>query len=145
MGLGGGGRALAARNVMDVMLLLGCLEVGESVLAGLGEWMDDGDVGWGMLMDGELRRGFDWRGGVSLFLSLTHSDVPVFWDCSEVFTRRLHSSAAGSTLGDYLFKTVFNNIDSLILRILSQQMMEPGVPASDSEFRTLHASRYSDL
>lgn len=116
-------------------------------MAGLGEWMDDGDKGWGMLMDGELRRGFDWRGGVSLSLSLshTHSDVPVFWDCSEVFTRRLHSSAEGSTLGGYLFKTVFNNIGSLILRTLSQQMMEPGVPASDSESRTLHASRYSDL
>lgn len=79
--------------------------------------MGDGDKGWVMLMDGELRRGFDWRGGVSLFLSLslslslfhTHSDVPVFWDCSEVFTRRLHSSAESSTLGDYLFKTVFNN------------------------------------
>lgn len=53
--------------------------------------MGDGDEGWGMLMDGELRRGFDWRGGVSLFLSLflshsptrtlshTHSDVPVCW------------------------------------------------------------------
>lgn len=105
--------------------------------------MGDGDEGWGMLMDGELRLGFGWRGGVSL--SPTHSDVPVFWDCSEVFTRRLHSSAEGSTLGGYLFKTVFNNIGSLISRTLSQQMMEPGVPASDSESRTLHASRYSDL
>lgn len=92
--------------------------------------MGDGDEGWGMLMDGELH---------------THSDVPVFWDCSEVFTRRLHSSTESSTLGGYLFKTVFNNIGSLILRTLSQQMMEPGVPASDSESRTLHASRYSDL
>lgn len=41
-------------------------------MAGLGEWMDDGDEGWGMLlMDGELRRGFGWRGGVSLSLSLS--------------------------------------------------------------------------
>lgn len=109
--------------------------------------MGDGDKGWGMLMDGELRRGLVWRGGVSLSLSLshTHSDVLVFWDCSEVFTRRLHSSAECSTFGGYLLKTVFNNIGSLILRTLSQQMMEPGVPASDSESRTLHASRYSDL
>lgn len=55
--------------------------MGECVLAGLGEWMGDGDEGWGMLMDGELRLGFGWRGGVSLSLSLspTHSDVPVCW------------------------------------------------------------------
>lgn len=33
--------------------------------------MGDRDAGWGMLMDGELRRGFDWRGGVPLFLSRT--------------------------------------------------------------------------
>lgn len=71
--------------------------------------MDDGDKGWVMLMDGELRRGFDWRGGFSLFLSFSLSDVPVFWYCTEVFTRRLHSSAEISTLGGYLFKTVFNN------------------------------------
>lgn len=118
---------------------------GISVLVGLGEWMGDGDEEWGMLMDGELRRGFGWRGGVSLSLSHTHSDVPVFWDCTEVFTCWLHSSAEGSTLGGYLFKTVFNNIGSLISQTLSQQMMEPGVPESDSESRTLHASRYSDL
>lgn len=35
--------------------------------------MGDGDEGWGMLMDGELRRGFDWRGGVSLSLFLSHA------------------------------------------------------------------------
>lgn len=35
--------------------------------------MGDGDAGWGMLMDGELRRGFGWRGGVSLSLSLSRT------------------------------------------------------------------------
>lgn len=35
--------------------------------------MDDGDMGWGVLMSGELRRGFDWRGGVSLSLSPPHA------------------------------------------------------------------------
>lgn len=70
MGLGGGGRALAGAEWMNEC----CCWVGErwGYKVYWQDWVNGwamGDEGWGMLMDGELRRGFDWRGGVSLSLS----------------------------------------------------------------------------
>lgn len=73
LGLGGEGRALAGAEWMNECC---CWVVERWEKVYWQDWVNGWALGIrdGVLpMSGELRRGFDWRGGVSLFLSLSFS------------------------------------------------------------------------